>query len=178
MTEHILTGIKNRIFQHIARFAPGAKSLRVLLHKWRGVRIGKGVWIGYDTIIETAHPYFVCIGNNVTISMRVLIIAHFDYDKSTNMNKDMNNISIIIEDDTFIGPGTIILPNVTIGHGAVVTAGSVVTRSIPPMTMVQGNPAKPIATCGVPLTTSTPMNEFKKKLKPLRKNQNKDISMS
>ena len=178
MKECIFIGLKNRLFQILARVSPGASSMRVLLHKWRGVRMGKEVWIGYDTIIETAHPYFVCIGNNVTIGMRVIIIAHFDYDKSTNMNKDMNNISIIIEDDTFIGPGTIILPNVTIGHGAVVTAGSVVTRSIPPMTMVQGNPAKPIATCGVPLTTSTPMSEFKKKLKPLRKNQSKDISMS
>ena len=178
MSENILTGLKNRLFQLLARFSPGAKSLRVLLHKWRGVRIGEEVWIGYDTIIETAHPYCVYIGNNVTISMRVTIIAHFDYDISSNLNEDKDNISIRLEDDTFIGPGTIILPNVTIGHGSVVTAGSVVTRSIPPMTMVQGNPAKPIATCGVPLTTKTPINEFRKKLKPLRKKRNKNMSIS
>ena len=45
----------------------------------------------------------------------------------------------------------IILPNVTIGKGSVVTAGSVVNQSVPPGTIVQGNPARPVARCAVPL---------------------------
>ena len=103
--------------------------------------------------------------------MRVLIIAHFDYDKSSvpDKNKQKDYFSVKIEDDAFIGPGTIILPNVTIGSGSVVSAGSVVIRSVPPMTMVQGNPAKPIARCGLPLTSKIIMSEFMKNLKPLRK---------
>jgi acetyltransferase-like isoleucine patch superfamily enzyme len=76
-------------------------------------------------------------------------------------------VSVRIEDDVFIGPGAIILPNVTIGHGAVVHAGSVVTRSVPPLTMVRGNPAEPVARCGVPLGRSTPLRQFYRQLQPL-----------
>jgi len=46
-------------------------------------------------------------------------------------------------------------------------AGSVVTRSIPPLTMVQGNPAKPVARCGSALLWDTPIKEFYSKLRPL-----------
>ncbi len=144
--------------------------MRIIFHKLRGVKIGKDVFIGYDTIIDTAYPELVYIGNNVIISWRVLIIAHFDNDKLLvpNKFKQKDFFTVKIEDDAFIGPGSIILPNITIGSGSVVSAGSVVFRSVPPMTMVQGNPAKPIARCGIPLTSKTNMSEFKKNLKPIR----------
>jgi acetyltransferase-like isoleucine patch superfamily enzyme len=58
------------------------------------------------------------------------------------------------------------LPNVTIGIGAVVSAGSVVSRSVPPHTFVRGNPAVPIAHCGVSLAGGTPYEEFVRNLKP------------
>ena len=61
----------------------------------------------------------------------------------------------------------IVLPNVSIGDGSVVTAGSVVPQSVPPMTLVQGNPAIPVARCGVPLTRETTLKEFTRKLMPL-----------
>jgi hypothetical protein len=77
-------------------------------------------------------------------------------------------VSIRIEDDVYLGPGVIILPRVTIGRGAVVAAGSVVTRSVPPMTLVQGNPAKPVARCGIPLVANTDWNEFVCNLRPIR----------
>ena len=49
----------------------------------------------------------------------------------------------------------------------IVTAGSVVTRSVAPLTMVQGNPARPIARCGVPLGLHTPIKEFYRRLTPI-----------
>jgi acetyltransferase-like isoleucine patch superfamily enzyme len=70
-----------------------------------------------------------------------------------------------IENEGFIGPGAIVLCGVTIGRGAVAAAGSVVTSSVPPMTIVQGNPAVPIARCGVPLTDKTELVEFYVKLR-------------
>lgn len=130
--------------------------MRPRLHRSRGVRIGKNVWIGYDVILETSHPYLVSIGDGVTLSTRVTVIAHF---KETQR--------VTIEDDVFVGPGAVILPNVVIGRGAVVTAGSVVTKSVPPMTVMQGNPATPIARCGVPLGSSPTLQEFSRRLKPL-----------
>jgi acetyltransferase-like isoleucine patch superfamily enzyme len=85
--------------------------------------------------------------------MRVTVIAHF---RETQ--------GVTIEEDAFIGPGALILPNVVIGRGAVVTAGSVVTKSVPPMTMVQGNPAVAIAKCGVPLTPEVSLKAFSRRL--------------
>ncbi|MBN1577306.1 MAG: acyltransferase [Chitinispirillaceae bacterium] len=152
----------------MARILPGAGSVRVALHRMRGVKMGKNVWIGYDTIIETSYPYLVSIGNDVEISARVLIMAHWREMSAREKGKSRDPVSVRIEDKVMIGPGAIILQNVTIGEGSVVSAGSVVTKSIPPMTMVQGNPAKAIATCGVPLTGGVPFREFLFKLKPIK----------
>jgi acetyltransferase-like isoleucine patch superfamily enzyme len=62
----------------------------------------------------------------------------------------------------------VILPDLTIGYGAVVTAGSVVSRSVPPLTMVQGNPARPIARSAIPLGLQTPLHEYYRQLTPIR----------
>ncbi len=154
--EGVFGGFKNRLLQLFARSAPGAGSLRVWLNRWRGVRIGPGVWIGYDTIIETSHPQLVTIGAGASIGMRVTIIGHFREQQG-----------VVIEEDAFIGPGVIVLPGTRIGRGAMVAAGSVVTQSVPPMTMVQGNPAKPIAQCRVALKMNVSLREFYKNLRPL-----------
>lgn len=153
----MLTGLRNRILQHIARNIPGTTSVRPMLHRWRGVKIGPGVCIGYDAVIETAHPELVTIKDGATIGIRVTILAHFwDFQKQ-----------IVIEEDAFIGPGAIVLPNVVVGRGAVVTAGSVVTTSVAPFTMVQGNPAKPVARVGKPPKEGTSYQEFVSSLRPL-----------
>jgi heptaprenylglycerol acetyltransferase len=157
MRERLFPGIKNRILQTLARFAPGAKTTRVLLNRWRGVNIGESVWIGYDTVIETSCPHLVTIRDRAQIGLRVTIIAH---------NREQRGV--VIEEDAAIGAGVIVLPNVTVGRGAIVTAGSVVTKSVPPKTMVRGNPAQPIAIVEVPLTLDVPMKEFAKGLRPIR----------
>ena len=157
MKELFFRGITNRLFQLLARIGPGAETLRVWLHRARGVRIGKNVWIGYDAIIDTSRPYLVTIEDGASIGMRVTIIAHF-----------RETTGVKIGRNAFIGPGAIILPNVTIGEGAVVTAGSVVSKSVPPMTLVQGNPAVPIARCGAPLTKDVSLRQFSRRLVSLK----------
>jgi serine acetyltransferase len=159
--EKLLAGVWNRLCQHLARILPGARSLRVSLHRWRGVKIGKDVWIGYDVILDTSRPHLIVIEDGASLSMRVTVIAHF---RETQ--------GVKIEQDAFIGPGVIILPNITVGRGAVVTAGSVVTQSVPPMTVVQGNPAIPIANCGIPLSSEVTLKEFSRRLRPLTKKSN------
>jgi serine acetyltransferase len=161
--EKALTGAKRRVLQLLALYAPGADTTRVRLHRLRGVKIGEGTFIGTDTLIEMAHPQLVAIGNGVDIGARVTIIAHQQGEKVGT------EPTVRIEDDVFVGPGSLILPHVTIGAGAVVSAGSVVTTSVPPLRMVRGNPATVVATCGVPLGRSTPLREFYAKLRPLRK---------
>lgn len=166
----LLSAAWNRLLQLLALYAPGGDSLRVALHRLRGVRIGDGTSIGFDTLIEPAYPRRVEIGERVAIGIRVLILAHFAHQgvnrESTDGTVD-ERVSVRIEDDVFIGPGSIIMPNVTLGSGSVVAAGSVVTRSVAPLTMVQGNPAKPIARCGIPLGLRTPVKEFYRRLVPI-----------
>lgn len=154
--ERLLPGVKNRLLQRLAATMPGAMGFRVALHRLRGVQIGNDVWIGYESLIETGYPSLVSIGNRVIIGIRTTILAHFDDPKP-----------VTIKDDVFIGPCAVILPGVTIGEGAVIVAGSIVSCSVPPMTMVQGNPAVPIAKCGIPLGLRTPYKKFLSHLRPL-----------
>lgn len=157
MKENPFRGLLNRILQLLATSFPGGQNLRVSLHRARGVKIGKDVWISYNVILETSYPSLVTIDDDAFIGIGVIVIAHFKEARS----------GVRIGKRVFVGPGAIILPDVEIGDGAVVTAGSVVTNSVPAMTVVQGNPAVPIATCGVPLWPDTPLKEFSRRLRPL-----------
>ena len=156
MRESVPTHVKNLLLQWLAMLAPAAGGTRVTLHRLRGVTIGRDVWIGSGVMIETGHPSLVTIGDRVTIGIRTTILAHF-----------LELTGVRIENDVYIGACAVILPGVTIGEGSVVSGGSVVTASVPPMTVVQGNPAKSIAKCGVPLGKGISRAEFMRKLKPL-----------
>jgi acyl-CoA synthetase (AMP-forming)/AMP-acid ligase II/acetyltransferase-like isoleucine patch superfamily enzyme/acyl carrier protein len=160
-----LRGLRNRVLQALALYAPGYKTTRVWLHRWRGIAIGRNVSIGLSALLETAYPELVSIGDNVTIGMRAIVIAHLR-DRTRGSRADREP-TVRIEDDAYIGPGVIILPNVTIGRGAVVSAGSVVSKSVPPWTLVRGNPAEPIASCGVSLAGGVAYEQFVRSLRPL-----------
>lgn len=161
MNEPLASGARKRLLQVLALYAPGADTLRVRLHRLRGVAIGERTFIGTDVLLDTSHPEMISIGAGVDIGARTMVIAH----QQGEAQRD--GVSVLIEDEVFVGPGSIILPHVTLGRGAVVHAGSVVTRSVPPLTMVRGNPAAPVARCGVPLGRSTPLREFTRQLQPL-----------
>ena len=157
MKDSPLRGLTRRLLQLLAMFSPGGETMRVMLHRARGVHIGENVFISQGVILETAYPSLITIEDRAWIGLRTTIIAHF---------REMRQ-GVKIESDAFVGPGVIILPNVVIGRGAVVAAGSVVTRSVPPMTVVQGNPAVPVARCGIPLGPDVTQQEFSRQLKPL-----------
>src|SRR5277367_5075352 len=157
MKENPIRGLLNRILQMVTMTFPGGQSLRVSLHRARGVNIGRNVWISYNVVLETSYPHLITIEDDAFIGIGVIVIAHFKESRR----------GVRIGKQVFVGPGVIILPDVEIGDGAVITAGSVVTTSVPAMTVVQGNPAIPIAKCGVPLWPDTPLKEFSMRLKPL-----------
>ena len=96
--------------------------------------------IYYDVSIDTVHPELVEIGNHVAITEGVKIITHF-----LDPNQKGNNFrlgKVIIQDYVFIGMNVIICNSITIGEGAIIGAGSVVTKDIPPYQVWAGNPAK------------------------------------
>ncbi len=86
----------------------------------------------------------IIIGNNVSISQEVIILtADHDFNSPDFASR---NKPVVIEDDVWIGTRGIILPGCTIGKGAVVAAGSVVTKDVPAFSVVAGIPARIIKT--------------------------------
>lgn len=107
--------------------------------------IGDKTYIGeYQNI--RASGGIIKIGNNCNISQHISIIAsNHNTAKDININQqgwDKKKTGVLIEDDVWIGANSVILPGVTIGKGAVIGAGSVVTKSIPEYAIAVGNPAK------------------------------------
>lgn len=93
----------------------------------------------------------IVIGNNVLMGKNILISdnAHGASDKdlistAPNYRPLYSKGPVIIEDNVWIGEKSSILPGVHIGYGAIIGAGSVVTKDVPPMAVVGGNPAKVI----------------------------------
>ena len=82
----------------------------------------------------------IVIGNDVALGPHVKIFTA-THDYSTYDLKDVA-ASVTVEDNAWVGGGTIILPGVTIGKGAIIGAGSVVTKDVPPFSVAVGNPAK------------------------------------
>lgn len=87
----------------------------------------------------------VTLGNNILLAQNVLIsgLNHDFEDPSVPIVHQGYSVSeIVVEDGVWIGGGAIITPGVRIGRNAVVGAGSVVTKDVPPYSVVVGNPAK------------------------------------
>ena len=100
-------------------------ALGVIITTNGGVEIGDRVLIGYNTQILSAN-------HNIPGKKYKIFYSGHDYSKVT------------INDDVWIGANCIILPGVTIGEGAIIAAGSVVTHNVEPYTIVGGTPAKKI----------------------------------
>ena len=140
----------------IAFMGPGGGSLRPWLHRMRGAKIGKHVWISHFVYIDDLHPDGVSIGENCTIGLRTTIFAHLYWGPLRHENKG----NVIIEKNVFIGPHCVILPNVRIGEGAVIKAGTVVSRNIPPHSLWGSPSAEALGEATVPLTPEHSYEEF------------------
>jgi maltose O-acetyltransferase len=105
----------------------------------------KNLFIGNHTFvgnIEITLHEKVQIGNNVCINDNVLLLTASHDTASSNW--DQIKKPIVIQDYVWIARCAILLPGVTIGQGAIIAAGSVVTKNVAPFEIVGGNPAKPI----------------------------------
>lgn len=113
------------------------------------ITIGYNCNIGASSHITAIHN--ILIGNNVLTGPRVLITdnAHGEYnkdmlDKAPISRPLYSKGEVIIEDNVWIGEGAMIMPNVHIGKGSIIAANSVVTKDVPPYSIVAGIPAKVI----------------------------------
>lgn len=159
----VINRIKNIILElevfllHLVGCIP-SHCCRRFFYRLSGIKIGKGstihtrarfynprnISIGIDSIIGEGAVLdgrdLLVIGDHVDIATDVMI-----YNSEHDVNDEnftAKNSPVKIEDFVFIGPRAIILAGVTVGRGAIVGAGAVVTKDVPPYAIVGGIPAK------------------------------------
>jgi acetyltransferase-like isoleucine patch superfamily enzyme len=167
MSKGPLKQLIGRILHLMARFVPGSMSLRPSLHRLRGVKIGKNVFIGDEVYLENEYPEQVEIQDGVQISIRVTILAH-----------TRGAGRIILEKDSYIGAHCVLVTSggkvLRVGEGAVIGAGCVVTKDVPPHAFVNGEFGKMVAIARVPFSKADHMEDFIRGLEPVRRGPKTD----
>ena len=140
-TRFLIRRLLDYIHQSISLKTP-VNSMKIKHQRKRGVKIGNNVHLGPNVFIDEVFPNFLTIGDNVSIAGNNYILTHT---KPLEYHKELFESSVspvVIEKNAWIAIGVIVLPGVTIGEGAVVAAGSVVTSDIPANTFAAGVPAR------------------------------------
>ena len=110
------------------------------LRRMRLLTIGERSIINRDCCLDTRGGLW--IGNDVSISLGVTVLTAEHPPDDAEFRVETKPVRI--EDHVFIGARAIVLPGVTLGAGSMVAAGAVVTRDVPPLTIVGGVPARAI----------------------------------
>ncbi len=132
--------INQRMFMVLVRFRDTLLRTRTWYFRTiYGMNIAPDVRISFKARIDKTNPKGLHIGEKTIIAFDAIILAH-DYASRRHAAKT------VIGTHCFIGCGAIIMPNITVGNHSVIAAGSVVTKDVPPNTIVAGNPAKVIKT--------------------------------
>lgn len=138
------TGKGKNLMRRVAR---SSREWGDYLAKWGGLH-SCGTTPTINVACNITDPYLVRIGNNCALSGCTLL-GHDAVVQLVNreLGLKLDSVGFIdIRDNSFIGHGAIIMPNIRIGPNSVVAAGSVVTKDVPPNTIVGGAPAKVIGT--------------------------------
>ncbi len=109
--------------------------------------IGDDTWLGQGVFLHSAGG--ITIGARVGVGpfVKMLTSTHAEAGRETSiLASPLEFAPIMVEDDSDLGVGAILLPGVTVGRGAQVGAGAVVTRDVPAYAVVAGNPARILRT--------------------------------
>jgi acetyltransferase-like isoleucine patch superfamily enzyme len=159
--------VYKRFLNKLAYIMPGGEKFRPWLQSKRGVKLGENVWISQYVYFDELYPEKITIGNNTTIGLRSSLISHIHWGKY-DITKAKE---IIIGNNVYIGPHCLILPNVHIGDNAVIMGGTVISRNVPPNTLIGTPVSEAIARITVPLTSETSYEKFIIGLRPLKTNK-------
>jgi acetyltransferase-like isoleucine patch superfamily enzyme len=127
------------------------RNVRVRSLRSLGYEIGDGTYFADDLTITLAYANrgHLRMGKRVSIGPGcILVLAAHANNSNIKQQIPEKGRWINIEDDVWLGAGVIVLPEVTIGEGAIIGAGAVVTKDIPPHSVAVGNPAKVIKKVG------------------------------
>lgn len=117
----------------------------------KGMVIGKNCYIYAPTrcVVDETRPWMIEIGDNVSITEGVTILTHgYDWIVSKGLYGNVMGSAgrVRIGSNVFIGMNSTILKGVTIGDGVVIGAGSLISRDVPPHSVVVGNPQRVVCT--------------------------------
>lgn len=120
------------------------------IYSFRNISVGDNVSLGYRPLLIASRSRivignYVMFGPQVTIrggNHRIDLLGRYMISVRDDEKRIEDDPGVVIEDDVWVGTRAIILAGVTIGRGAVVAAGAVVTKSVPPYAIVGGNPAR------------------------------------
>ena len=141
VSRFFLRRLFNHILHVISKIVPYS-GLRILLHKLRGVKIGRRVHIGPSVSIDDVYPNYVIIEEGVSIAGLNFILTHSKPLDFHSKLSDSFVAPVVIKENAWIAIGVIILPGITIGKGSIIASGSVVTANIPDNVFAGGCPAK------------------------------------
>ncbi len=119
--------------------------MRIFLHRRRGVHIGKNVYIGMFCYFDNLQPSYIYIEDNASVNAGTMILTHFNPMKQYAPILQAKVAPVVIKKGAIVAVRSTILPGVSIGKYAIVSAGSLVEKSVPNFTMVKGNPARTVA---------------------------------
>jgi acetyltransferase-like isoleucine patch superfamily enzyme len=122
---------------------------RALMWRNMGCHIGSGVCIGHSVSMDIGNPELITVEDNVIITNCCIVLCHRRDMKEYRKYDEAWNLPYIYAPVTLkkgcqIGMGSILMPGVTVGEGAIVGARSVVTRDVPAWTIAAGSPCKVI----------------------------------
>jgi len=123
------------------------RKIRPILWRWMGAKVGKDCFIGYEVWVDMTNTHLIEMEDHVHIANRCLLLCHQRDLSNYHIGDDYaklgyNKRKIVLKKGCLIGMNSMIMPGVTIGEGAIVGAGSLVTKDIPEWTIATGRPAK------------------------------------
>lgn len=160
--------LKDHCFNNWAQKAPWG-GVRKWLQRKRGVKIGKNVHWGTNIIVDYPFPYFVKVEDGASIAGNDYFLAHCKPLEYHAACSESFVAPIVVHKHAWVAINVTIMPGVEIGEGAIVSAGSVVSKDVPPFTVVKGDPAKVVADLAEVLRPNYPAEEFEKLLADRKK---------
>lgn len=123
------------------------RKVRPWVLKKIGCHVGKDVFIGSEVWIDAGHAELIYIGDHTHITARTVLLCHKKNLRDYHKNDDYARLPYVkgeihIGRGCSTGTGTMIMPGVTIGDGAIIGAYSLVTKDIPAWTIATGRPAQ------------------------------------
>lgn len=148
------TLVKQKLLNMVARVTLH-RGLRIWLYRQMGVNIGKDCVVEMFCYLDDQFPELIFFEDHSGPSRHVIIICHDDVAAKAGQNgageldfEQRHGIvnPVRLKRNSGIGTGTILLPGVTVHEGAMIGAGAVVTKDVPPYSLAVGVPAKVVKT--------------------------------